>query len=681
MNTTITLRSPITDIKGFGPKKAESFARLGIFCIEDLLRYFPRDYEDLRNKKSIAELVNGERAVVEASVLRSSLGRGYGRKRALHLVVADGSGSMEIIFFMAGFMGSKFKAGESYRFFGRAKLENGRAVMFHPAYSSAEDGEAGIQPVYPLSSGLTQKDLKKALKAALPLLGSYEETLPAAIIKKANLCPIDYAISNIHFPEDGEIYRAARFRLIFEELFDLRTALKLSAERFGKGRSGISFNKSRFADFTASLSYKLTGAQSRVLCELEKDMDSSRAMNRLVQGDVGSGKTVIAEAAVYKAAKAGFQAAFMAPTEILAAQHFESFKQDLGGLGLNIDHLTGSMSAREKKQVLMRLEDGTTDIVVGTHAIISDSVRFKNLGLAVTDEQHRFGVNQRKLLGEKGLNPDILVMTATPIPRTLAAVLYSDLDISVIDELPPGRKKTNTRKYNETDRGAAYDILFEEIAKGRQAYIVAAFIEDSESIDARSAESLYAELTKQRPDISFGLLHGELRQSEKDAIMKSFADGEIKVLISTVVIEVGINVANATVMLIENAERFGLAQLHQLRGRVGRGTQQSYCLLVLGDDSEIAGARADIMCSESDGFVIAEKDLKIRGPGELFGYRQHGLPQMQLADPVRHAGIVELASKMADELLKEDPSLELPENRLFGDKIRSRFSDSTLLVL
>lgn len=672
---TINLKSSITEIKGFGPKKAEAFGRLGIFCVEDFLKYYPRDYEDLRNKKNIKQLVNDEKAVVEAVLVLNKLGRGYGRKRTLHLVVEDKTGRMEVLFFMAGFLYKTFKVGSVYRFFGKVKVENGRTTMFHPSYALAEeDSESGIFPIYPLTKGITQKDFRNGIKVALNLLNEFEEDLPISVINKANLCPIEFALKNIHFPENEDSYQAARYRFIFEELFDLRTALKLSANRFGSGREGISFAEGSYNEFINSLSYKLTNAQYKALEEINKNMNSAKAMNRLLQGDVGSGKTVIAEAAMYKAVKAGYQAAFMAPTEILAKQHYQTLQE----LGLHIDLLTSSVATKEKKKILSRIKNGETDIIVGTNAIISDTVEFNNLGLVITDEQHRFGVNQRKKLVAKALNPDVLVMTATPIPRTLAVVLYSDLDVSVIDELPPGRKEIITKKI---DRKDAYKLLVSEIEKGRQAYIVAPFIEDSESIVGNSAESLYEEFTKSYSNISCALLHGELKQAEKDLIMQQFASGEISVLISTVVIEVGINVPNATIMLIENSERFGLAQMHQLRGRVGRGEFQSYCLLILGEESEIAVERAKILCSSSSGFDIAEKDLELRGPGEIFGYRQHGLPQLKLADPVKHMKIVNIASNLADELLENDPDLSLKENEKFGNRIKTEFNDSTVLVL
>ncbi|MBR6025570.1 MAG: DEAD/DEAH box helicase, partial [Firmicutes bacterium] len=412
------MKSPITDIKGIGPKKAEAFARLGLSSLSDLLWFFPRDYEDLRNIKHIKDLKNDEKALVESVVRMNVMGRGFGRKRTLHLSVSDKTRDMEVLFFMAGFMGKTFKVGECYRFFGKVKREGSKVTMFHPTFGPAGEGESGIQPVYPLTRGLTQKDVKKAVKTALAMSSELQETLPEDIISKANICPLDYALSNIHFPGDGSNYSEARYRLVFEELFDLKLALSLSKDRFGLGRAGRSFAKGNTKDFTDTLSYELTNAQKRVLGEIEKDMDSTMAMNRLVQGDVGSGKTIVAEAAIYKAVSAGYQAAFMAPTEILASQHFANFSKDFASFDIDIEYLSSSNTAAERNEVLRKLADGSCDIVIGTHAVISESVKFDRLGLVITDEQHRFGVNQRKMLSDTGENPDILVMTATPIPRT-----------------------------------------------------------------------------------------------------------------------------------------------------------------------------------------------------------------------------------------------------------------------
>lgn len=674
--------SPVSDIKGVGPKKAAAFEKLGIACIRDAALHFPRAYEDLRNVKKISELKDGEKALVRAHVLLVRTGRGFGRKRTLSLLVEDGSGRMQVLFFSAGFMLKSFVRGEEYRFFGKLRVEDGRATMFHPSWSKeGESEESGIVPVYPLAYGLTQKDLKQVTRIALKCLDGCPETLPRSVIEDARLCGYHYALSNIHYPEGEAEYSEARYRLVYEELFVFSLAVRLSENRFGRGRGGSRIKSGGASEFTDSLPYALTGAQRRVLSELLGDMASDRAMNRLLQGDVGSGKTAVAEAALCEAARGGFQGAFMAPTELLAKQHYETLTRDLEPLGLRIALLTGSQGASERRYVLDSAADGSTDIVVGTHAVISEAVRFKRLGLVITDEQHRFGVNQRRLLTEKGNDPDVLVMTATPIPRTLAVVIYGDLDLSVIDELPPGRQPVETKRYSENERGKAYALLLSEVEKGRQAYVVAPFIDDSDSIDGHSAETLFREFTAAHPGISAALLHSGIKHQDKEAVMEAFYGGDISVLISTVVIEVGINVPNATVMLIENTERFGLAQLHQLRGRVGRGSEHSYCLLVLGEENDIAAERAEIMCSTADGFEIAEKDLELRGPGEIFGFRQHGLPQLRIADPAKHMDVAVRAGEAAARLLQSDPGLGLPENSVLAGRIRRDFINSGGLTL
>jgi len=674
--------SPVSDVKGIGPKKAAAFEKLGIFKIRDAAQHFPRAYEDLRSAKSIASLQNDDKCLVRARVLLVKPGRGFGRKRTLTLLVEDATGRMQVVFFSAGFMLKSFVRGEEYRFFGKVKVEDGRVTIFHPTWAKEdENAETGIVPVYPLAYGLTQKDLKHLTRLSLKCLEGSSDTLPAKVIADANLCSRHYALSNIHYPEGEKQYQEARYRLIFEELFVFSLAVKLSKDRFGSGRAGRRIESSGGKDFIESLSYRLTGAQQRVYKEILGDMASETAMNRLLQGDVGSGKTVIAEAALAQAAKAGYQGAFMAPTELLARQHFETLGKDLAPLGYRITLLIGSQTAAERRTALAAIASGETDIVVGTHAVISESVKFKDLALVITDEQHRFGVNQRKLLTEKGENPDVLVMTATPIPRTLAVVLYGDLDVSVIDELPPGRQPIETKSYGEKERKNAYKLLLSEVAKGRQAYIVAPFIDDSDTLEGHSAESLYEDFCAAHPDITAALLHSGVPAKEKDSVMEAFYKGEISVLISTVVIEVGINVPNATVMLIENSERFGLAQLHQLRGRVGRGSEQSYCLLVSGEESEVSKERSDTMCTTSDGFEIAEKDLEMRGPGEIFGFRQHGLPQLKLADPAKHMNIAVKAGEEASKLLAEDPKFEDPENSLLAERIKAEFLKNDALTL
>ena len=520
--------------------------------------------------------------------------------------------------------------------------------------------------------------MRKIIKSILPLASQAEEWLPDKIAKESNLCSPAYALTNIHFPKDERQIKEARYRMVFEELLILQTGLFYIKKGRSNIRKGIVIAENiSVENYTDRLPFELTEGQKRVWEEVQKDMASVRPMNRLIQGDVGSGKTAVAELAIYKTAKAGYQSAMMAPTELLAKQHFVSLKRDLEPLGLNVDLLCSSLKAREKQEVLERLSSGKTDIIVGTHSIIQPEVAFKALGLVITDEQHRFGVNQRSLLAEKGDTPNILVMTATPIPRTLAVILYGDLDISVIDTMPPGRKPVRTYLRNNDSRDNVYDFVHNEVKAGRQAYVVAPLIEESENIDCRSAEEIYKELSQRFPDVSVGLVHGAMKQNEKDSVMESFASGETDILVSTVVIEVGIDVSNATVMVIENCERFGLAQLHQLRGRVGRGKAQSYCILLCGHESEIANKRNKIMCKSSDGFAIAEEDLKLRGPGEIFGTRQHGLPELNISDLIRHVDILEDVKKVAADIIDKDPLICLPEHdqlrrkvkRMFGEKI------------
>lgn len=675
----ISLSSDILEIKGIGPKKAEHFRRIGINTLSDMLDYYPRSYEDLRFTKNICDIKNDDKVLVRGLVLMARPGKGYGRKRTMHLLVEDKTGRMEVLFFMGGFL--KFETGELYRFYGKCKNENGRVTMFHPSYAKEDGADEKILPVYPLTKGLTQKDLRYLSEAAMECIADLPESLPQKVVDEANICSHSYALKNIHFPEDDNKYKEARYRLVFEELFDLKTVIALSRTRGGNGRNGISFTGDFAVDFAKQLPYKLTKAQKRVLDEILYDMKQNVSMNRLIQGDVGCGKTIIAECAVFQAVKNHYQAAFMAPTEILATQHFESISKDFEAFGINVKLLIGSMSAKERRLVLDEIESGSCDLLIGTHALISEAVKFNKLGLVITDEQHRFGVTQRSLLSLKGDNPDVIVMTATPIPRTLAAVLYADMDVSVIDELPPGRILIKTEKFSSSDRKDAYKLALEEISKGRQVYVVAPFISESESLEGYSAEDLYEEFSKKHKEISCGLLHGQMKEDEKNQIMQEFYNGNISMLFSTVVIEVGINVPNASVMIIENQERFGLAQLHQLRGRVGRGAYQSYCLLVSGEETAIAKDRADIMCRYSDGFKIAEKDLEMRGPGEIFGFRQHGLPQLRFADPIKHMKIAEEAGMLSARLLDDDPKLCHKENALFAQKLEKKFVHSDNIIL
>ncbi|MGN0710601.1 MAG: ATP-dependent DNA helicase RecG [Anaerovoracaceae bacterium] len=679
----MNLRDSIKEIKGVGPKKAQALQRVGIETIEDFLYYYPREYQDRREIKKIAALEHGSLSLVQGTVKLKVKG-GYGKKMALKLYVTDETGGMEVVFFNARFLINQFETGNTYTFYGRAEKKNGKTRLLHPEFHKGGGDPQGIVPVYPLTYGISQNEMNKWQKMVCELCDEAEEALTDEILERNKLCGIGYALKNIHFPKEKGPLKAARYRLIFDEFLYLQLGLMALKNRIGEEDAGILFNgkDGKMCEFAEKLPYLLTNAQKRVAEEIERDMESDKVMNRLVQGDVGSGKTAIAEMALYKAVKNGYQGVMMAPTEILAKQHFDSLSRDFKSHDISVGFLSGSMSLKEKRAALEALKNGETDILVGTHALIQPTVEFKNLGLVITDEQHRFGVNQRAVLADKGINPDVLVMTATPIPRTLAVIMYGDLDISVIDELPPGRQQIKTRAYTASGRGRVYSFVREEIKKGRQAYVVAPLIEASESLeDVVSAQELYEKLSMEFSDMTVELLHGEMKQSDKDMIMERFARGEIDILVSTVVIEVGINVPNASVMVVENAERFGLAQLHQLRGRVGRGKNQSYCLLVSCGKTPVSKERIEIMTSTSDGFIIAEKDLELRGPGEFFGMRQHGIPDLKLANLVKHIDVFNAAKQEAKIILDKDPKLQSEQFAEIRRRILKLFDENSALSL
>lgn len=675
------LQDSITTLTGVGPKKANALEKMKIRTIEDFLCFYPREYEDRRTRRLIADLSENEVALIRGKItLLVKDGFRYGKRKTLKLLVTDESGGIEIVFFNGGYFEKTLKREDAYEFYGRVTARADRLQMVHPDFHRYEGQETpGLLPVYPLTQGITQLDMRKWQKQAALCIAQIVDYLPTEIRERNRLCDLAYAISNIHFPTDPIQVKEAKYRLIFDELFLLQLGLLRIKRQFGTDGKGIAFDKSvAMEDLLRNLQFGLTSAQLRVIGEINRDMESNHCMNRLIQGDVGSGKTIVAAAAIYKAVKSGFQAVLMAPTELLARQHIESLSPLFQRLSMRVGILTGSLSQKDRLQVLRDLEEGNIDLCIGTHAILQPNVLFANLGLVITDEQHRFGVNQRKLLTQKGENPDVLVMTATPIPRTLAVVLYGDLDVSVIDEMPPGRIPIVTRAIDENSRDLAYEFLLKELKKGRQAYIVAPLIEDSESLDAKSANQLYEETKNRFPNFSVALLHGNLQQKEKDRIMEAFYQGDIQVLVSTVVIEVGINVPNASVMMIENAERFGLATLHQLRGRVGRGQHQSYCILLTEHGSDVSKERAMWMTKTNDGFVIAEKDLELRGPGEFFGMRQHGVPDLHLADLSKHLRIMEIARQEALNLLERDNDFMKNENRNLQRKINQMFGDTTI---
>ncbi len=678
------LQDKVDKIKGVGAKKAQLLNNLRVETVEDLLHLFPRKYEDRREVSYIMEAPFDKDVLIKGKVITKQFkGNPYNKRTPLRILVEDSSANLEVLFFNGKYLSNYFNVGSEYTFYGKITLNNGRRQMAHPEFHRLDDKDdiRGIIPVYPLTEGLTQGTLRKLIKDNIHLAEDVSEWLGDDIVSKYKLCSPSYALTNVHFPTDTRQVREARYRMVFEELLVLQTGLFYIKKGVSHEKKGVVIKDISIDDFLNRLPYQLTEGQNRVWKEIQEDLGSERPMNRLVQGDVGSGKTVVAELAIYKTVKNGFQAVMMAPTELLAKQHYASLKGHFEPLGVSVDLLCSSLKAKEKQEVLERLEAGETDILVGTHAIIQPNVKFKSLGIVITDEQHRFGVNQRMLLADKGQNPNVLVMTATPIPRTLAVILYGDLDISIIDTMPKGRKPIKTYLRYENSRKDIYDFVRGEIKKGRQAYVVAPLIEDSESIECRSAEELYEELSSDYQDVRVGLVHGNMKQEEKDMVMASFAEGKIDILVSTVVIEVGIDVSNATIMVIENCERFGLAQLHQLRGRVGRGKEQSYCILVCGKESKVANQRNEIMVSSNDGFVIAEEDLKLRGPGEIFGTRQHGIPELNISDLVKHVSILEDVKQVAADIIKEDPGLSKDENAVLSAKVKKMFGDNIQLNL
>lgn len=596
------------------------------------------------------------------------------------LYVRDESGGCEIVWYNQGYLKNNFKPSERYKFYGKVKAGYGKYEMqspvFEPENSNKNTGK--IIPIYPLTYSLTQNTLRKIMENALnEVNGKLEETLPNYIINKYHFYDINTAIKQIHFPDNFEKFKLARNRLVFEELLSMQLALLSLKNKYEVKKKGISFSKdAKMLDVINNLPFKLTKAQLRVLEEIDNDMESDKPMNRLLQGDVGSGKTVIALTAAYKAVKSGYQATIMAPTAILATQHLESFNEILKDTGIRCELLISGITKKKKEDILQRLANGEIDILIGTHAILEENVVFKNLGLVVTDEQHRFGVRQRSIIAQKGENPDVLVMTATPIPRTLALILYGDLDISIIDELPPNRKKIETYAVKKGMEVRVNNFIAKNIQEGRQCYIVCPLVEENEEINAVSVMELVEHYQKNVfPNFRVTYLHGKMRPKEKDAIMEEFKNGNIDILISTTVIEVGVNVPNANIMLIENAERFGLAQLHQLRGRVGRGEFQSYCILKYEGNSKIIQERMKVISSTNDGFVISEKDLELRGSGEFFGTRQHGIPEFKIANLFEDIDTLKMVQAISMEIINKDPLLEKEENKVLQKMIDKKFKE------
>ena len=695
----ITLHTPLTRLAGVGPARAAALAKLGLKELGDLLAYFPREYEDRTLRREGIPRLPADTPVCFSAVVAEPFVTSRIRK-GMELTkgrIVDGSGQVAVTFFHQSYVRQMLHPGQSYYFYGKLTGLGPRRQMVSPQFEPEGKGEftGGILPVYPLTAGISNRLLISLVRQALPCLDQVEETLPEDLRRQHRLVPAAEAYLAIHFPPSWDVLARARRRLVFEELFCLNLGLTLLRRRRA-GQEAIPFSQTDLTPFTAALPFPLTRAQARAAAEAAADMAQGVPMNRLLQGDVGSGKTVVAAACAYLAWRSGCQAALMAPTELLAQQHLNTMTGLLGPFGLRIALLSGSMTAAQKRACHAALAAGEIDLIIGTHALISPQVEFHRLALIVADEQHRFGVAQRAALAGKSETggmppPHVLVMSATPIPRTLALIIYGDLDVSVIDELPPGRTPVETYVVREDKRARMYNFVRRLVGEGRQVYIICPAVEenteggmqtaewegDGPALDLKAVTTYAKKLqTEVFPDLRVDFLHGKMKPREKEAVMAAFAAGETQVLVSTTVIEVGVDVPNAALIIIENAERFGLSQLHQLRGRVGRGKHQSYCVLITSTRSVEAMQRLRTLASTTDGFKISEEDLKLRGPGDFFGSRQHGLPQMKLADLAGDMRLLSEAQESARRLLMADPTLSQPENRPVLERVRTLFADT-----
>ena len=677
-HTTLTPDTPVRYLKGVGPKTAERFEKLGILTLSDLLCHYPRRYLDFSKPYSIAEAPSDTECVVKAEVFAKPGGRILpGGRRMERITAGDDVSSLEVTWFNNPYAVQKLELGQEYYFQGIVTGGMLRRQMVNPQVrTDAQVASSPFEAVYPQTEGLTSSAIAKCVRQLLPHVELLPDPLPPGMLKKYRLLPKADAVRAIHCPASEEEAFAARRRLIYEELLVLQLGIG-RMKNHGAASTGAPMQKADASPFWDALPFSPTGAQRRAVEEILTDMAGETSMNRLLQGDVGSGKTLVAAAAIWACIRAGYQAALLAPTEILASQHAENLNRLLAPFGMRVALLTGGMKAAPRRTTLAAIRDDEADLIEGTHAILSEGVDFARLGLAVVDEQHRFGVRQRGLLAEKAANPHLLVMSATPIPRTLGLLMYGDLDISILDELPPGRKPVKTRCITGKKRADLYGFLDREIGAGRQVYIVCPAIEDAGGSGLNAVKSYYEDIAKALlPDRRVGLMHGRLKPKEKAEVMEDFKAGRLDALVSTTVIEVGVDVPNATVMVIENAERYGLSALHQLRGRVGRGAAESWCFLVSDNASESVQKRLRFLCSTSDGFAVAQYDLETRGPGDFFGSRQHGLPTLQVADLMNDTRTLHAAQSEAAALLAADPLLERPEHALLAQQVEQMFDQA-----
>ncbi len=670
-------------VKGVGEKKAQILRKLGIETVYDLVHYFPRSYLDLTNQVRICDIVPETVCCFRATVGYECTSSRVNSAMILYkTTVFDETGTVHITIFNNKYLADSLKTGEEYLFYGKVSYQYGSFQMNTPTVEKIESGST-MKPVYPLTSGITSNMLSIIMKNGLKLYFESDtpDIIPGEIRHRYSLCHEHFALKSIHFPQSSHDVDLARKRLIFEELLTLQTGMKLLKDR-DRGKTAHRVKNDVSKEFIASLPFTLTSAQQRVIDECISDMKKDKPMNRLVQGDVGSGKTVVAATLIYLMAKNNIQSAFMAPTEILATQHYATLSKLMEGTDVRFELLTGSVTAKKKKEIKERLKNGESHFVVGTHALLTEDTEFASLGLVITDEQHRFGVKQRGSLAFKGTSPHTLVMSATPIPRTLSLIIYGDLDLSIIDELPKGRQKISTYAVDETYHKRLYDFIKKHLDMSYQAYIVCPLVDENETTELTAATEYARELSeKEFRNYSVGILHGKMKPKEKEKIMKDFSENKVQLLVSTTVIEVGVDVPNAVIMVIENAERFGLSQLHQLRGRVGRGTAKSHCVLVCSAKGENAKARMEIMCRTNDGFKIADKDLELRGPGDFFGKRQHGLPELKIADFTENMDIVRHTKVASETIFREDPTLKLEKHKPLLQRARKLFSDKNKLSL